>query len=81
MRPTAYVLFVVGVALAVTSALLYRTPSPNVPAGADAPGGPPGAAALMIALLVAAAGAIAIGCVLLRYGGKGYTVTTSAPRR
>jgi hypothetical protein len=81
MKPTAYILFVIGLALAVSAALLPRTSNPSAPVGADPPGSPNGPPALIIALLVAAASAVAVGWVLLRYGGKGYTVTTSAPRR
>jgi hypothetical protein len=81
MKPTAYVLFVIGLALAVASVLVYRNATPFAAAGASAYGDSGGPSALMVILLVAAAGAIAGGWALLRYGGTGYTVTASPPRR
>ena len=80
MKPTAYVLLAIAVALAITSALVFRTASPYAPAGAGAAGGPPGPSPLMIILLVGAAGAAVLAWTLLRYGGKGYTVTATPPR-
>lgn len=74
MRPTAYVLFVVGLVLAASAALVYQTPGPDVAGHDGLPGGPD---ALPIALLAAAVGAAALGWVMLRYGGRGYTVTNS----
>ena len=78
MKPTAYVLFLVGLALAVTAALLFRTPSPG---GTDGSAEPSSSPALRITLLVAAGGAAALAWVMLRFGGKGYTETVSPPRR
>jgi hypothetical protein len=81
MKPTAYVLFVIGLALAVASVLVYRNASPFASAGAAAHGDPGGPSALTVVLLVAAAGAMVGGWALLRYGGTGYTETVSPPRR
>jgi hypothetical protein len=81
MKPTAYVLLLVGLALAGTAALLFRTPSPDSPGGPDGSAEPWSSPALPITLLVAAGAAAALGWVMLRFGGKGYTETVSPPRR
>jgi hypothetical protein len=80
MKPTAYVLLLIGVVLAGTAALLSSTPNLDASAGADGPGPPSSPSALRVALLVAAGGAIALACLMLRYGGSGY-IATASPRR
>ena len=81
MKPTAYVLLFVGLALAGTAAHLFRTPSPYSSAGADGSAEPWSSSALRITLLVASGGAAALAWVMLRFGGKGYTETVSPPQR
>jgi drug/metabolite transporter (DMT)-like permease len=81
MKPTAYVLLLVGLALAATAVLLSRTPNPYSSAGADGSAEPWSSPALGITLLVAAGVAAALAAVMLRFGGKGYTETVSPPRR
>lgn len=80
MKPTAYVLLLIGLVLACTAALLYLTPPSHASGGAVGAGEPWRASALRITLAVAAAGVVTVACVLLRYGGHGYTATAS-PRR
>lgn len=77
MKPTAYVLLLIGLALAGTAALLSLTPDPYSSAGGAATREQWGPAVLWITLAVAAAGAVALACVMLRYGGRGYTATAS----
>ncbi len=77
MKPTAYVLLLLGLALTGTAAFLSLTPDPYASTGAGRPGPPWGPSALRVALLAAAGGAVALACVMLRYGGSGYTATAS----
>ena len=82
MKPTAYGLFVVSMLLALSAALIFRSPNHPYASGTDGgPGEPWSPSTLMIALLAAAAGAATLGWAMLRYGGKGYTETNSPPRR
>ena len=78
MKPTAYVLFVVSLVLAVSAALVFRSSTPYA-SGTD--GGSWTSSPLMIVLLAAAAGAAALGWAALRFWGQGYTETNSPPRR
>ena len=81
MKPTACILFVVGVVLAISAALLYMSSSSysadSNGVQADAGRSP----TLMFALLAAAAGIGALVWAMLRFGGKGYTETNSPLRR
>ena len=80
MKPTAYVLFLVSVVLAVSAVLLNLTSSPYA-SGSEAPRGEPGGSTmLIIALFATAAGVAALGWAMLRFGGKGYTETNSPLR-
>lgn len=81
MKPTAYVLLLIGLALGGTAALLTLTPDPYSSAGGAATGERWGPSILRVTLVLAAGGAIALGCVMLRYGGRGYTATTSPRAR
>ena len=81
MKPTAYLLIVIGVLLAVSGVFLSPT-SDQVATGSDGQPAPPGRSpGLTIALLVAAGLAVAAGAALLRFGGKGYTETNVPPAR
>jgi hypothetical protein len=71
MKPTAYVLFLLSVVLAVSAFLLNLTSSPY----ASGSGVPVGSSTLTIALFATAAAAAALGWAMLRFGGKGYTET------
>jgi hypothetical protein len=81
MKPTAFVLLLVGLVLACTAALLYLTPNPPAATGTDGPGDARCASALRITLAAAAAGAVTLAWVMLRYGGRGYTAAASPSRR
>jgi hypothetical protein len=81
MRPTAYVLFLMGLVLAGSAALLILTPNPYTSSG-DGMHGEPGRSPLfVITLFAAAAGAAGLAWAMLQFGGKGYTVTNSPLRR
>ena len=81
MKPTAYLLIVIGLLLAVSGVFLSPT-SDQVATGGDGQPAPLGRSpGLTIALLVAAGLAVAAGAALLRFGGKGYTETNVPPAR
>jgi protein-S-isoprenylcysteine O-methyltransferase Ste14 len=81
MKPTAYILFVVGVVLALSAALLYMSSS-SYSADSNGVHADPGRSpTLMFALLAAAAGIAALVWAMLRFGGNGYTETNSPLRR
>jgi hypothetical protein len=81
MKPTAYVLFLMGLVFAGAAALSYLTPTPSASAGTDGPGELLSSSAFRATLWVASACTIALAVALLRFGGKGYTVTGAPPRR
>ena len=81
MKPTAWVLILVGVVLAVSAALLSLTPNPNAPGGDGTHGKTARSSFLLFALFAAAGGAVALGWGMLRFGGKGYTETNTPLRR
>ena len=81
MRPTAYALVFLGLLLALSAALVFRSPNPYASGNDGAHGGPWTPSALMVVLLAAAAGAAALGWALVRFGGKGYTQTNTPPAR
>lgn len=81
MKPTAFVLFLMGLMFAGAAALFYLTPTPLASAGTDGPGELLSSSAFRATLWGASAGTIALAVVLLRFGGKGYSVTGAPPRR
>jgi hypothetical protein len=79
VKPTAYLLIVMGLLLAGSGVLLGPTADPSTTAedGRSALlGRSPG---LTVALFVAAGLAVAAAAAMLRYGGKGYTETNVSP--
>jgi hypothetical protein len=82
MKPTAYILFVVGLVLAISAALLYMSSSSFSAVSSGGVDADPGRSpTLMFALLAAAAGIAALVWAMLRFGGKGYTETNSPLQR
>jgi hypothetical protein len=81
MKPTAYILFVVGLVLAASAALLYMSSSSYSAVSSGVQADPGRSPTLMFALLAAAAGIAALVWAMLRFGGKGYTETNSPLRR
>jgi hypothetical protein len=79
MKPTAYILFGVGLVLAASAALLFMNSYSAFSSGVH--GEPGRSSTLVIALFAAAAGTAAFVWAMLRFGGKGYTETNSPLRR
>jgi hypothetical protein len=77
MKPTAYILFVVGLVLAGSAALLLMSSTSYSAVSSGVHGEPGRSSTLMIALFAAAAGTAALVWAMLRFGGKGYTETNS----
>jgi hypothetical protein len=75
MKPTAYVLFLLSVVLAVSAVLLNLNSTPYASGSEATRGEPGGSSTLIIALFATAAAAAALGWAMLRFGGKGYTET------
>jgi MFS family permease len=78
MKPTAYGMFCLSVVLVIMAALLYQFPNPST-SGNE--GMHAGQWTLSVLMLAGAIGAVAMGWVMLRFGGKGYTVTNWPPAR
>ena len=81
MRPTAYILLALSLVLALSGALVFRSPNPSTSEVDGAHAGPWTVSTPMIVMLASAAGVAAIAWVLLRFGGKGYTTTESSTTR
>jgi hypothetical protein len=81
VKPTAYLLIVIGLLLAVSGVFLSPT-SDQVATGGDGQPAPLGRSyGLTVTLFVAAGLAVAAGAIFLWFGGKGYTETHVPPAR
>ena len=60
MKPTAYILILIGMVLVATAALLFLTPNPYASAGTDGPGEFLSPSTLRVTLLVAAGVVMAV---------------------
>jgi hypothetical protein len=81
MKPTAYVLGLVGLVMAFSALVLYLTANPYAAANGTVWGVPWGSNALVVTLVAGAGAAIVLAWAMFRFGGKGYTETNSPPRR
>jgi hypothetical protein len=81
VKPTAYILIVIGLFLAVGGVFLSPTADQVATGGDGRPASLARSYALTITLFVAAGLAVAGGAALLWFGGKGYTETNVPPAR
>jgi hypothetical protein len=78
MKPTAYGVFCLSVLLVIFAAVIY--PSTGTSASGNE-GMHAGQATLSVLMFAGAVGAAVMGLLMLRFGGKGYTVSNSPPTR
>jgi hypothetical protein len=78
MKPTGYILFVLSLVMASSGGLLALTPARTALAS-DGPSFGAGPSGLIVVLFAAAGAAAALGWVIIRFGGAGYTEANASP--
>jgi hypothetical protein len=79
MKPTGYILLVLSLVIASSGGLLALTPARTAFATDGNSFGAGPTSGLIVALFAAAGVAAALGWVIIRFGGAGYTETNASP--